>query len=512
MSEPNDAPAPDPHAWLRAAFAELHTLWKAHQGAVTDNYDWMLQKEFIEAKRSIAQEVARSKANYLLGACQWWQARQHEYVSKRQRLRHLWQLLDRLNEAYSTERLLLGGGTLLGRRWWNLALRFDGAAEAPDKTVGDRFPHLRVVDIQEAEWTPLEETRRAFARVRSGGKLRVGLCCLSGSARTFFRPTRKLLHEKNTVGFLADGIRSPTPTSQPATGVGASIDPQYEQELRASVEWAREKKVHILCFPELCVCPGGLAVLRKEIQKDSAQLCLVVPGSYHVCGDAEHYSNVAPIWLVEDGSLRELPAYEKADPLVIAKGKPIKRGEIEVAGILDVAVFADDNGCEYIKEDIFEGTTARLLYTPVGVIAVAICKDFLLPQLTHLERLTNVADDVLVVSMNSTPSWFWPKAANDIGYLGAAVFYVNTPQMVPPTDSQTEIVFWHVPRVKTAAPKAVNNQREGTRVCLFRTAPTRTGPAPSENEVKFEEVSPEGRELCEFDLSHGKFMGLMTET
>ncbi len=496
-------PVPDYCTWLRATLDEYRDLWQRRQDAIGSDYDWMHQSEYHDSKRSLAAEVNLARENPLIAAYRWWQEREQGFVSEAQRLRHLWLLLHCLDSSYSDKRLERGGGLLLGRRWWNVAMRLDGIRDQPKPTAGCHFPHLRVVDLRDHEWIPLAETEAAFAPVRRGKKLRVGLCCLSGRVRTFFRPTRVLLHEQNTTGFLAQGINSRTGPTTRNDEMVATGDPEYTDELRACVGWARENKVQILCFPELCVCPKGLAALRTEIEKGAGELSLVIPGSYHISDGSGTTSNAAPIWLIERGRLRELPAYEKADPMVIENPRGEKRNKPEIAGILAVAEFADQNGCGWIKEDIREGTIARLLYTPVGVIAVTICKDLLWAERTHLQRLADVADVILVVSMNTAGNRFWPKAES-LCPLGTAVFYVNTPQSVPPTDSETEIAFWYLPRVQTAAPEE-HPTTQGTRLCLFRTAPVgRTG-------GKFANVSSVGREMCELDFSDERFTGLLTE-
>lgn len=489
-------------AWLRDALAEFHRLWPKHQDSVCANYDWMHQSEYRQAKRTIASQVHPSTENPLIAACHWWREREPGFAAETQRLRHLWQLLRCLDETYSFLPLTPPvGGLLLGQRWWNRATRMDSGRGLLDKatlTPGYRFPHLRAVDLQSEEWISLTETQAAFAPVRKAKMLRIGLCCLSGKARTFFRPTRVLMQEKDTVGFLAQSIGCGTATVTNDDGTSGLIDQEYAEELRECVRWAREKGLHILCFPELCICPSGLAVLQEAIDDDSGELSLVLPGSYHSADISGVHSNTAPIWLVEHGRVRHLPVYEKADPMVIAAPKDAKRKTAETAGILSVSEFADQKGCGSIKEDIREGSAARLLYTPVGVIAVTICKDLLLPERTHLQQLADAADMILVLSMNATSGWFWNKAIA-LSFLGTAVFFVNTPQMVAPTESGTEIVFWHLPALKHAAPA------RGTRVCLCRTTPTGRGGGT------FGKVSADGRELCELDFSDERFAGLMTE-
>ncbi|RJQ57182.1 MAG: hypothetical protein C4530_13230 [Desulfobacteraceae bacterium] len=484
---------------LPRMISEYYELAKTLSGAIIGS-EWKRQTEFKEAKVSICKAMDRN--NPLIGACLWWQESQGQFLSEVQRIRHLWQLLKELDRIYSARPIIRGGGLVLGKRWWNVAKRCDegrpraGFLDGSTLTRSYEFPHLRVVDLDDDEWVELGKTKSAFMGVLSKRTLRVGLCPLSGRAKTFFRGTRVLPHEINTVGFLAQEIRFWD--DQTALSPN-SLKSAYKDELRAAVRWAREERIHILCFPELCVCEEGRQLLRKEIDSDPGELALVLPGSYHVNTDPENNfeANTAPVWLVVDGIVRPLHDYQKVD-LMAVEVKHLKFGD-EGHPNHSVVALAREAGCEWVKEDALEGNSALLLDTPIGVLAIAVCKDLLWSDRTRLGKYADVADHILVLSMNSSPGWFW-FPAQKLSRLGTGVFYVNTPQMVKTDDSDTEIAFWNLPKL--------GNVGEKTKVCYSRRAPDRQKIGGDYREM----ANPLGRIICALDFRDRRFLELMTET
>lgn len=490
--------------------AKYYELAKTRGGAITGDPGWKSQPEFKQAKASFCKAIDPKRENPLIGACTWWQERQDQFVSEAQRIRHLWQLLKELDRVYSALPIIRGGGLVLGKRWWNVAKRCDGGSpragflDGPALTRSDEFPHLRVVYFDDDEWIGRGQTTRAFKEVLSKYELRVGLCSLNGRAKTFFRGTRVLPHEDNTVGFLAQGIRLlDNPAARPADKA-LPPDPEplsvaYRGELRDAVRWAREKRVHILCFPELCVCEEGRELLRTEIESTPSELALVIPGSYHIKTDPEEnrFANTAPVWLVVDGVVRPLRDYQKVDPMAVEVAHAQDGGE--GGPHHSVVALARKTGCEWAKEDVIEGNLALLLDTPIGVFGIAVCKDLLWSDRTRLWKYADVADHILVVSMNASPGWFW-SPAQKLSRLGTGVFYVNTPQMVASDDSETEIAFWHLPKLRKVG--------ETTRVCYSRTAPT-LRKIGGDYRGMDDQV---GRFLCALDFRDRRFLELMTES
>lgn len=496
------------HLLLPKMIAEYYQLAKTRNNAITGDSRWMNQPEFKQAKASLCKAIDPKRENSIIGACTWWLEHQKQFVSEVQRIRHLWQLLKELDRIYSALPLLCGGGLILGRRWWNIAARCDkgrprsGFLDGPALTRSYEFPHLRVVDIDYEEWIERGRTKQAFEHVVTTNKLRVGLCALSGKAKTFFNGTRVLPSEDNTVGFRAREIRF---LAEPAAAGDETRPPDlealrtaYREELRHAVRWAHEERIHILCFPELCVCEKGREILRAEIESTPGELSLVIAGSYHVNTGpgADRAANTSPVWLVTEGRVQPLRDYQKIDLMSVEMAHLPKDGE---AGPLhSVVELARSTGCEWAKEDVSQGDAGLLVDTPIGVVAIAICKDLLWSDKTPLRKYDDVADHLLVVSMNAAPDWFW-FPAQKLSRLGTGVFYVNTPQLVASNDSETEIAFWHLPKLRNAGAT--------TRVCYNRTAPT--GEKRGREQRGMDD--PAGRIICSLDFTDPRFLELMTE-
>ncbi len=489
---------------LSGMIDEYYELNKASGDAISGDATWKTWPEFTQAMESLSVAIDTNRENPLIGACTWWQEHQGRYVSGAQRIRHLWRLLKEIDRIYSTMPIIRCGRLVLGKRWWNVVSRCDGDGLNPGFLDGPElmplyeFPHLRVVDFESGEWIGREKTKSAFEKVFSELEIRIGLCSLSGRSKTVFRGTRVLPNEINTVGFLAQGININNPEHEASQIQLEERCVACLKELKGAIRWARRERINILCFPELCICEVGRELLRKDIESDPKDLVLVVPGSYHVNRDVEEESsfNTAPIWLVEDGVVRHLCDYKKNDPMVIELDIP--KGGVDAGLLNSVAELDNQKSCKWIKEDIKSGKSALFLDTPIGVIGIAICKDMLWYEKTNLQRYAVLADHILVVSMNRSPDWFWPNAKK-LAHTGTGVFYVNTPQLVSSKNAETEIAFWHLPKLQNVGVE--------TRVCYSQMAPTMKKSGGLYKGME----GTSGRVVCPLDFKHPRFLELMVE-
>jgi hypothetical protein len=255
----------------------------------------------------------------------------------------------------------------------------------------------------------------------------VGLAALSGRVRTQFEPTKRLSSSRTTplVGFRS-----------------ASMQPhdQYTAELTDCLDWAVREGVHILCMPELSICPKGRVVLQQYLQQLGPKLttlCVIIAGSFHV-GDY----NEAVVWLVDGlGQVTEW-AYQKHQ----AYGTRLK----EQTKLPALWAFAEQqqiiqDGFFDVQEDIIGGQHMLLLDLPIGLVGVVICKDFLTPN-TCLKYDEVEPDYLFIVSMNEQGGEFyqtWQKGAKRFHLSGG--FYVNATQVVAQHNSETEVLFWGLP-------------------------------------------------------------------
>ncbi len=365
------------------------------------------------------------------------------------------------------------GQLVLGRRWWNLVGRGRTKSKrgpldsGPPFAVEWPFPHLRLVETSKEEWLNVGSARAAFEPVKRAEKLRIGLCCLSGHARTWFVGTEILDAERGVYGFRASQI--------------AEAESRYLEELGEAIAWARREKIHVLFFPELCVCAAGRERLRAEIADDPGELCLVVPGSYHeqVQGGGP-WVNASPLWLVTGEEIAEVTSFEKGETFSFHVSGAKKKETIR-----DAYLKAKAAGCESLQEDIRPGGEIRALVTPVGVIGVAICKDALVASPLML-RYRQVVDHLLVLAMNdSSAAWFWSRAEEAARSFGSATFLANAAQVVKPEDAEVDMALWRVPRLPELD---------------WRVRYRRAVPCPQPRDAEYRRLPAEGRVRFEIEI------------
>ena len=261
----------------------------------------------------------------------------------------------------------------------------------------------------------------------------IGLAPLSGVAVTHFKSTGQLAHTGSQPQIAFESERM-----LPAD--------DYANELRACIDWAVAERIQILCLPELSVCANGRQVLKAQIQqyaqaRQLKDLALVIAGSYH---HGNH--NETPVWLVDsDGAISEFK-YRKHESFATR----LKSNEPAQPGMEAIKDFAEQQGLlekEYyhIRENIISNEDVLMLQLPIGLVGILICKDFLSDSF-YARYDTLEPDYLFIVSMNSKGGEFeqaWRTGAKR--HALSAGFYVNATQVVAPTDSQTEVVFWGLP-------------------------------------------------------------------
>ena len=355
-------------------------------------------------------------------------------------------LLERIDNLHSKRTLSnypsSDGHIVLGQRWWNvwkaISTHQKEPLERPAFSVHSLFPHIRKVRLNDKEWFTDKIIERVFERVKEDGVLKFGLCSLTGKSKTQFAGTTVRDPQLGVFGFCATSVECDPMCSD--SDIEGCHD-GYIHELRESIQWARENCVHILCFPELSVCPKGRKAIWSEIESDPGHLCLIVPGSYHdkVIGRDDLFTNSAPIWIIKEGRITELTSFDKTEPFLIELSKVQN-----FPSMLDVVEKARKSGCGYVQEHIKPGNKIRVLQTSLGVFGVVICRDQLVrPDL--IERYDILTDHLLIISMNSNPAWFWFESEKAVRANLSATFYVNASQVVEPDNTNVDMVFWHIP-------------------------------------------------------------------
>ncbi|MBF0141366.1 MAG: hypothetical protein HQL74_13940 [Magnetococcales bacterium] len=176
------------------------------------------------------------------------------------------------------------------------------------------------------------------------------------------------------LGSFADGIQ-PDWNNMPHGKCTCSKlkEPEVRREsLRQALEEARALHADVVVLPELSLCPEMRHFVCDWLQNEHHPFCMVVPGSFHEEPDSEGVP-------VNRTRLLDAQGYE-----VLTHEKRIP--------------FGTDKVCD---EVIRPGKRLRLLRTPLGLVALAICRDFLEKSAANIELWEMVAPDwVFVPSMS----------------------------------------------------------------------------------------------------------------
>lgn len=143
--------------------------------------------------------------------------------------------------------------------------------------------------------------------------------------------------------------------------------------LQSSIDQAQVAGAHVIVFPELTVDLAQRALLIKRLrQQPGGSLVLMQVGSFHETVPAEGKTfNTAPLVNAQG---RELLVHRKLRPF--SKVAP---------------------GEDAVTEDISLGDTIHVLATPVGLLTILICKDFLDDHPSVLSLLSDVPVEWVLV-------------------------------------------------------------------------------------------------------------------
>ncbi len=152
------------------------------------------------------------------------------------------------------------------------------------------------------------------------------------------------------LGSFADGIQPDWGEKPDGKCICSELkEPDVRCEsLRQALEEARDMQADVVVLPELSLCSELRHYVSHWLQNNSHPFCMVVPGSFHELPDKEGVPVNRTRLL--DGKGREVLFHDKIIP------------------------FGTDKDCD---EVIRPGNCLRLLNTPVGLMALAICRDFL---------------------------------------------------------------------------------------------------------------------------------------
>jgi hypothetical protein len=465
---------PTPLDDLDDLLATWRSLAKQHPHVLTEAGVWN-DLEFQQLRSDLTGWVQRGKP--VIGALEWWRSHESDYPDDSSRAEALTVLLTALDDHFSgnpTRPVTVAGGfRLIGQRWWWTTT----AQPRAPFSVQEPFRCLMRGTVEDDEWIYHTSLRLAFAHALRGDRLRVGLSALTGACRTTFEGTRPL--GRGIYGFRGASVAPPE--------VAAA-------ELRECVAWAAEHGVHVLIFPELAIDAEGRDILRGAIQESPGEICFVVPGSFHGESerDASRYANAAPLWAVIGRRVETIGVEEKAEPLTTSAAR--------VGGAVQEA--ARSAGCSTVREDIRPDGRVRLVSTPIGILAVVICRDGLTEAAEGAfgdvsVRAFRAADHVLLISMNGSPSaWFWSRAELIARQFEAATFYVNADHVITPQTAATvDLAFWRLPY--RPASLVTTPEGYGDRARLFRSAPS----ASDDPAVHKGPLPDSGRALVDFPVS-----------
>ncbi|HAT50439.1 MAG TPA: hypothetical protein DCS88_08900 [Alphaproteobacteria bacterium] len=222
-----------------------------------------------------------------------------------------------------------------GRAWMAFRRHRPLGPTVHQKQAGHIRNHLRHHHI-----IPSQENGDDVRVVMPSLSLRQGLKSLVASQRPV----------KCYLGSFADGIQPDwrdRPDGKYTCSQLLHLDGR-RASLYQALEEARTQGADVVVLPELSLCPK----LRQEVccwlRDESHPFCMVVPGSFHERPDAYSEIPVNRTRLL-DGKGHEILIHDKMLPM--------------------------DTG--HVHEVITPGKCLHLLNTPLGLVALAICRDFL---------------------------------------------------------------------------------------------------------------------------------------
>lgn len=329
-------------------------------------------------------------------------------LDENERFCHVLQILRRLDEIATIQ-----GTTIpvfhdsrmmrIGVQWWPMNHHMpDTYLNTSDggRPAENRFMSIQVFDDFERNVVPSADQLSATIRNPENSSVRVGLCPLSGLASPVPMRTRRL--NETEIGFVV-----------------TAMHPQdaYHSELEAHLAWAKEKGIHVLCFPELTVCPTGIDTIKTTLKTfdGEAKPMLVFPGSFHYQGNSNYqaFQNKGGVW--ESPFEAPIKYYQKSEPFSIPPS------------MIPPSMLEEVQSDAYrLVEDIEEEIHFTHLDTPIGYIGIIICKDGIFPPSRIDPRRLALNDHLFILSMNFSETAGFKKLASQMTKFGnTAVYFVN---------------------------------------------------------------------------------------
>lgn len=159
------------------------------------------------------------------------------------------------------------------------------------------------------------------------------------------REVRRTGHVRAYLGHFEDGATLEPPPAGRFFATGLSDEPARIRNIDRSFARAADERADLVIFPELTVTPAQREATKERLRTSEHPPALLVPGSFHEewNGRKVNTSHILGV----DG--RTLVVHEK------------------------LRSFGEADGT---AEDIHAANTVHVLVTPIGCIALAICKDY----------------------------------------------------------------------------------------------------------------------------------------
>jgi hypothetical protein len=338
----------------------------------------------------------------------WWEAGNTLTQDDIERFVRLHLLLRGINAACRNVPLMqvpINGQILVvGDRWWDRVAQ-QGPIPLPVRDSYS-FRNVQLADESQLLWSDAFSPG-FFEKALGDCRLRIGLCPLDGRATTMFLATQPL--EPNIQGVIAQKIE---------VNPSSSVCVEYIDELVDTVRWARENRVHILCFPELSVCPAGREAILKELRTDPGDLYLIVGGSFHEAGPtgSTRKINVAPIWLVDRrGGLRITELRQKKWQGFRSPSSALR-------------IIPAPSNLKTSQEDILPSTSTCVINTRLGAFTFALGPDD--PISTDLlNQAAAVSDHVVMMALGFTSTHKLHESAKaSARRYGVSSYFINANQ------------------------------------------------------------------------------------
>ena len=212
---------------------------------------------------------------------------------------------------------------------------------------------------------------------------------------------------------------------------------EVNEQLKNILRFATSEQVHIIVLPELTVDQGGRETISQFLMSQSYNpvIMMVIAGSYHINSESGEYVNEAVVFSYDGRYVR---VHEStSENLRYVEWHQRKANAFNlIAKDIEKLRNAQNSSLRRLSQILHDGTTESyemitesreiiLVDTPLGRMAVAICRDFIATEFFSCLRGCR-ADMVFVPAMTPTLKEF-EKRCQDLGRSNqAAVFIANS--------------------------------------------------------------------------------------